>query len=86
MKTPRAVLEAGRRERERWGIAGSRAGFSVRLVRIGQIPLSARTRQECQDFIDDRVFRAMLRELALTHALPDYVAGAVLGFAEDDHD
>lgn len=63
LTTPRNVLDAGRVERERRDLVNQSPPFKC-FVSDGrnkgvQKPLFQGTRAECEDFIADRVFRAM---------------------------
>jgi hypothetical protein len=64
--TPRSVLDAGRKERQKWKIEMLVQPSYYALLQKGEplYTLELVSRAECQEFIDDRVFRAMLRALA----------------------
>ncbi len=83
--TPRAILDAGNKERERWKVFRSVHGCCVmglgRPVVFGDWD---KTDEECQDFIDDRVFRAQLRAMAESEHVP-LVKQTFLILAGDDH-
>ena len=102
MTTPRAVLEAGRVERERWKIA-SIAEYNG-VLDLTDLPghfvyghdETSPTIAKCQDYIDDRVFRSMLRAWWLLEkeehrryptpiTFEDWVYESMSELAGDDH-
>jgi hypothetical protein len=62
---PRSVLEAGRAQRRRFTIEDSFSASQTRVYADQKAPpIYYGFLSDCQDFIEDRVFRAMLRALA----------------------
>ena len=62
--TPKAVLDAGNKERERYRHGCDDYRLIGAVMCDGQPTGFVGTHDGCQDFIDDRVFRAMLLEYA----------------------
>lgn len=86
--TPQSVLDAGRRERERYFVRYSWGSYRVMSHPAPYTEAFFGDEEDevtCQDFIEERVFRAMLRAMAEQDNVDLSLRYNLLALAGDDH-